>query len=313
MKGLHIIATGHYAPERIVTNDDLSKMVDTTDEWITTRTGMKKRHFCGEKDSNVTLAVAAATRAIAQTDIDVNEIGVVVVATFSGDYLVPSAACLLQKELELSDDIICFDLNAACSGFVFGLETIRGLLMQCEKKYGLLVGSECISRHLDMTDRSSCILFGDGAGAAVIELDDSRAYTSLFGCHGDLDVINCTNKAGERSLVHMEGQATYKFAVSTVPKLIESVVKKAGLTLDDIDVFICHQANARIVDAVARHLKLPKDKFFMNLHEYANTSAASLAIALSDAIEKGICKRGQTLLLAGFGAGKTWGAVVIDF
>lgn len=312
MKGLHIIATGHYAPNRIVTNDDLSKIVDTTDEWITTRTGMKKRHFCSEKDSNVTLAVAAAIRAIAKTDIDVNEIGAVVAATFSGDYLVPSAACLLQKELELSDDIICFDLNAACSGFVFGLETMRGLLMQSEKKYGLLVGSECISRHLDMTDRSSCILFGDGAGAALVELDDSRTYTSLFGCHGDLDVINCTNKVGEQSLIHMEGQATYKFAVTTVPKLIEGVVKKAGLTLEDIDVFICHQANARIVDAVARHLKQPKEKFFMNLQEYANTSAASLAIALSDAIDSGFCKRGQKLLLAGFGAGKTWGAVVID-
>ncbi len=312
MKGLHIIATGHYAPDRIVTNDDLSKIVDTTDEWITTRTGMKKRHFCSENDSNVTLAAAAAIRAIAKTDIDVNEIGAVVAATFSGDYLVPSAACLLQKELELSDDIICFDLNAACSGFVFGLETMRGLLMQSEKKYGLLVGSECISRHLDMTDRSSCILFGDGAGAALVELDDSRTYTSLFGCHGDLDVINCTNKVGEQSLVHMEGQATYKFAVTTVPKLIERVVKKAGLTLEDIDVFICHQANARIVDAVARHLKQPKEKFFMNLQEYANTSAASLAIALSDAIDSGFCKRGQKLLLAGFGAGKTWGAVVID-
>ncbi len=312
MKGLHIIATGHYAPDRIVTNDDLSKIVDTTDEWITTRTGMKKRHFCSENDSNVTLAAAAAIRAIAKTDIDINEIGAVVAATFSGDYLVPSAACLLQKELELSDDIICFDLNAACSGFVFGLETMRGLLMQSEKKYGLLVGSECISRHLDMTDRSSCILFGDGAGAALVELDDSRTYTSLYGCHGDLDVINCTNKVGEQSLIHMEGQATYKFAVTTVPKLIERVVKKAGLTLEDIDVFICHQANARIVDAVARHLKQPKEKFFMNLQEYANTSAASLAIALSDAIDSGFCKRGQKLLLAGFGAGKTWGAVVID-
>ena len=311
MKGLHIIATGHYAPERIVTNDDLSKMVDTTDEWITTRTGMKKRHFCGEKDSNVTLAVAAATRAIAQTDIDVNEIGVVVVATFSGDYLVPSAACLLQKELELSDDIICFDLNAACSGFVFGLETIRGLLMQSEKKYGLLVGSECISRHLDMTDRSSCILFGDGAGAAVIELDDSRAYTSLFGCHGDLDVINCTNKAGERSLVHMEGQATYKFAVSTVPKLIESVVKKAGLTLDDIDVFICHQANARIIQSIAKRLGEPEEKFPMNLQKYGNMSSASIPVLLDELNQSGQLKRGEKLILSGFGAGLTYGATAL--
>ena len=312
MKGIHIVATGHFSPDRIITNDDLSKIVDTTDEWISARTGMKRRHFCKEEDNNVTMAVEAAKRALEKTKIDQNEIGAVVVATFSGDYLVPSAACMIQKELELSDDIICFDLNAACSGFVFGLETIRGLLLQSEKRYGLLIGSECISRRLDMTDRGSCILFGDGAGAALIELDENRSYTSIFGCHGDPDVINCPNDAKNPGRVHMEGQATYKFAVSTVPKLIERTVEKAGIAMEDINAFICHQANARIVDAVAKHLKQPKEKFFLNLDEYANTSAASVAIALSDAMEKGFCKPGQKVLLAGFGAGKTWGAAIID-
>lgn len=312
MKGIHILATGHFAPDKIVTNDDLSKIVDTTDEWITSRTGMKKRHFCEAGDNNVTLATEAAKIALDKADIDINEIGTLVVSTFSGDYLVPSAACQVQQELGLSDDIICFDLNAACSGFVFGIETMRGLLMQSEKRYGLLIGSECISRRLDMTDRGSCILFGDGAGAALIELDENRSYTSVYGCHGDLAVINCPNDANKPGRVHMEGQATYKFAVSTVPRLIKKVVEKAGIELEAIDAYICHQANARIVDAVAKHLKQPKEKFFMNLDEYANTSAASVAIALSDAIDKGFCKPGQKVLLAGFGAGKTWGAIIVD-
>ena len=184
--------------------------------------------------------------------------------------------------------------------------------MQSEKRYGLLIGSECISRRLNMTDRGSCILFGDGAGAALIELDENRSYTSVYGCHGDLAVINCPNDANKPGRVHMEGQATYKFAVSTVPKLIKKVVEKAGIELEAIDAYICHQANARIVDAVAKHLKQPKEKFFMNLDEYANTSAASVAIALSDAIDKGFCKPGQKVLLAGFGAGKTWGAIIVD-
>lgn len=312
MKGLHIVATGHYAPEKIVTNEDLSKVIDTSDEWITARTGMKRRHFCKPEENNVSMAVIAAKKALEKTKISPEEIGVLIVATFSGDYLVPSAACMVQKELGLSDEMICFDLSAACSGFIFGMETIRGLLAGSEKKYGILIGSECISRRLDMTDRGSCILFGDGAGAAIFTLEEGKSYTSNIGCHGDAELIYCKNPADLPGKVHMEGQATYKFAVGTVPKLLKNTAEKAGLALEEIDLFILHQANERIIDAVAKHLKLPKERFFKNIEEFANTSAASVAIALSDAMERGSCKPGQKVMLAGFGAGKTWGAIVLD-
>ena len=313
MKGLHIVATGRYAPEKIVTNDDLSQIVDTSDEWIYTRTGMKKRHFCSGEEGNVFMASEAAKQALEKAKIDPEQIEALVVATFSGDYFVPSTACLVQKQLELPDDMICFDLNAACSGFVFGMETVRGLLLQSEKRYAILIGSEVISKKLDMSDRGTCILFGDGAGAVILELDENRGYTSIMGCHGDEQVIYCESGEDTSRKVHMDGQTTYKFAVSTVPSLIKRTVEKAGLTLDDMDYFVCHQANVRIIDAIARTLKQPREKFFVNIEEYANTSAASVAIALSDLDDSGLCKPGQKVLLAGFGAGKTWGAIVIDW
>ena len=312
MKGLKIISTGRFAPEKIVTNDDLSRIVDTSDEWIYPRTGMKKRHYCEGDQGNVYMAKRALESALIKSGIDKNQIGALVVATFSGDYFVPSTACLVQKELELPDDMICFDLNAACSGFIFGLETVRGLLLQSEKPYAVLIGSEVISKKLDMTDRSTCILFGDGAGAAILSLDENRPYTSMLGCRGDDELIYCKSGEDTDRKVHMDGQGTYKFAVRKVPGLIKHVVEKAEMSLKDIDGFILHQANARIIEAVAKVLKIPMDKFFVNIDEFGNTSAASVAIALDQAIETGWCKPGQKILLAGFGAGKTWGAVIVE-
>ena len=313
MRGLHIVATGHYAPKRVITNDDLSKIVETSDEWITERTGMKRRHYCTEEEGNVSMASAAARIALDRAGIDLSEIGSLVVATFSGNYFVPSTACLVQRELGLPDEMICYDLNAACSGFLFGLETVRGLLLQSEKRYALLIGSEVISRKLNMSDRGTCILFGDGAGAVVLELDENRGYTSVMGCRGDDRLIYCNASEDSDKKVHMEGQETYKFAVMKVPKLIKEVVAKAGLNMDQIDRFVCHQANARIIESVAKVLKQPMDKFYMNIQEYGNTSAASVAIALSELWESGMCKEGDKIVLAGFGAGKTWGAVVLDY
>ena len=312
MKGLKIIATGGFAPEKIVTNEDLSKIVETSDEWITARTGMKKRHFCDSDEGNVFLATRAAAQALERAGIDKDEIGAIVVATFSGDYFVPSTACLVQKELGLGDDIICFDLNAACSGFMFGLETTRGLLLQSEKKYALLIASEVVSKKLDMTDRGTCILFGDGAGAAVLTLDDEAVYTSIMGCHGDAEMINCPSGEDTNRKVFMDGQGTYKFAVRTVPGLLKDTIEKAGLRIEDIDGFILHQANIRIIDSVAKTIGVPKEKFFVNIDEYGNTSAASVALALNQAMEEGWCKDKKRLLLAGFGAGKTWGAAVLE-
>lgn len=312
MKGLKIIATGGFAPEKIITNEDLSKIVETSDEWITARTGMKKRHFCEGDEGNVFMATKAGAQALERAGIDKDEIGAVVVATFSGDYFVPSTACLVQKELGLGDDMICFDLNAACSGFMFGLETTRGLLLQSEKKYALLIASEVVSKKLDMTDRGTCILFGDGAGAAVLTLDDEAVYTSIMGCHGDAEMINCPSGEDTNRKVFMDGQGTYKFAVRTVPGLLKDTIEKAGLRIEDIDGFILHQANIRIIDSVAKTIGVPKEKFFVNIDEYGNTSAASVALALNQAMEEGWCKDKKRLLLAGFGAGKTWGAAVLE-
>lgn len=312
MKGLKIIATGGFAPEKIITNEDLSKIVETSDEWITARTGMKKRHFCEGDEGNVFMATKAGAQALERAGIDKDEIGAIVVATFSGDYFVPSTACLVQKELGLGDDMICFDLNAACSGFMFGLETTRGLLLQSEKKYALLIASEVVSKKLDMTDRGTCILFGDGAGAAVLTLDDEAVYTSIMGCHGDAEMINCPSGEDTNRKVFMDGQGTYKFAVRTVPGLLKDTIEKAGLRIEDIDGFILHQANIRIIDSVAKTIGVPKEKFFVNIDEYGNTSAASVALALNQAMEEGWCKDKKRLLLAGFGAGKTWGAAVLE-
>jgi 3-oxoacyl-[acyl-carrier-protein] synthase-3 len=235
--GLRVLAAGKAAPERIMTNDDLSKIVETSDEWIKTRTGMEKRHFCGEGESNTAFAAAAAKTAIERAGISSDEIGVLVVATLSADNFAPSTACLVQRELGLPDDMICFDLNAACSGFIFGLETVRGLLLQSGKKYAVLIGSEVLSKKLDMTDRGTCVLFGDGAGAVVLTLDDTRIYKSRIGCHGDDEMICCP--AGEETdrKIRMDGQATYKFAVRMVPSLVREVAEKAGVELEDIDVF----------------------------------------------------------------------------
>lgn len=312
MKGIRVVATGRFAPSKIMTNDDLSKIVDTSDVWIKERTGMERRHFCTENDTNVSMAFQAAKQAIERAQIDLHDIGILVVATFSPDNFAPSTACLVQKELNLPDEMICFDLNAACSGFIFGLETVRALLLQSQKPYAVLIGSEVISRKLDMTDRSTCVLFGDGAGAVVLTVDETNTYTSLLGCHGDDTVIYCPSGEDTNRKVHMDGQATYKFAVLTVPRLIKNIAKKANVDLADIDLFILHQANARIIDAVVKTLKLPKEKFFMNIEEYGNTSAASVAIALNDALEQNRCGDGKKVLLAGFGAGKTWGAVIMD-
>ena len=312
MKGLKLIATGGFAPEKIITNEDLSKIVETSDEWITARTGMKKRHICDGDEGNVFLATRAAAQALERAGIDKDEIGAIVVATFSGDYFVPSTACLVQKELGLGDDMICFDLNAACSGFMFGLETTRGLLLQSEKKYALLIASEVVSKKLYMTDRGTCILYGDGAGAAVLTLDDEAVYTSIMGCHGDAEMINCPSGEDTNRKVFMDGQGTYKFAVRTVPGLLKDTIEKAGLRIEDIDGFILHQANIRIIDSVAKTIGVPKEKFFVNIDEYGNTSAARVALALNQAMEEGWCKDKKRLLLAGFGAGKTWGAAVLE-
>ena len=308
MTGIRILATGKAVPKREVTNDDMAKIVDTSDEWIKQRTGMSVRHHVSDGENHTMLAEQAARAAIERANINKDDIGVVIVCTVSADYYSPSAACLIQGRVGLKKDVIAFDLGAGCSGFVFGLETIRALMMARKEKYGLLIGAEVLSKKMDMTDRGTCVLFGDGAAAAVVELSD-KLYTSVIGVDGDEEMINIKTPNG---YIHMDGQGTYKFAVATVPKVIEQVVKDAGLTYDDIDYYVMHQANLRIIESIAKKVKQPMDKFIVNIEKYGNTSAASVGLALDEAFEEGRIKPGDKVLICAFGAGRTWGAVVVE-
>ncbi len=308
MTGIKIIATGACAPKKVVSNDDLAKIVDTSDEWISQRTGMSERHYVSENENHTWLAEMAARQAVERAGIAKEDIGVVIVCTVSSDYFSPSTACLIQGRLGLSNDIIALDVGAGCSGFIFGMETIRSLMMARNAKYGLIIGAEVLSKKMDMTDRSTCVLFGDGAAAAVVQLSDSM-YESVIGVDGDEEMIHIKSPNG---LIHMDGQGTYKFAVATVPKVIEKVVKKAGLNYDDIDHFIFHQANLRIIESIARKINQPMEKFVVNIHKYGNTSAASVGLALEEAMQKGEIKTGEKILMCAFGAGRTWGSIIMD-
>ena len=307
MIGIKILATGSCVPKRVVSNDVLSTIVDTSDEWITKRTGMKERRYVSEGEDQTYLAEYAAREAIERSGVAPEDIEVVIVCTVSAEYYSPSAACLLQGRLGLRNDIIALDVGAGCSGFIFGLETLRALMMARNAKAGLIVGAEVLSKKMDMTDRSTCVLFGDGAAAAVVKLDE-RPYHSVIGVDGDEEMINIKVPDG---YIHMDGQGTYKFAVATVPTVIEEVVAKAGLTYDQIDHFVMHQANLRIIESVAKKMEQPMDKFVVNIQKYGNTSAASVGLALDEAYKTGCIKDGDRILLCAFGAGRTWGAVII--
>jgi len=310
MAGIKIIGTGHYIPEKVITNDDWAKLVETSDEWIVQRTGMKERHFAADDETTTSMGAKAAKAAIEDAGIDPNEIGAIICATVSADNYSPSDACLIQRDLGLHDNMIGFDLNAGCSGFIFGIETMRGLLMSGGFKYGIVVASEILSRKMDKTDRSTCVLFGDGAAAAIVALDENSNYYSTMGIHGDDELIKVPIPNGP---IYMDGQATYKFAVSSVPKLINGVMEKANVTPDEIDMFILHQANLRIIEAVKHRVKQPDEKFYINIDKYGNTSAVSVALAMDEANKAGKLKPGMKVLLAGFGAGKTYGAVIFEW
>ena len=319
-EGLHIVGMGHYAPEHVVTNDDLSKIVDTNDEWISSRTGIRRRHFITE-EKNQDMAIAAAKMAIEDAGIDKSEIGVVIVATIRPDHMTPSVACMVQKKLELPQDIPCFDINAACSGFMYGVQIARGMLLQNDKKYGVVVGSETLSKILDMNDRSTCILFGDGAGAVLLKASDRRPYLPVAHSDGRQKAaltMRSRHDGGRDFLaaeydLQMDGQAVFKFAVRKVPEVIREVLEKNHLRMEDIRYFLLHQANRRIIEAVARHLGIAVEKFPMNVAHCGNTSSASIPILLDELNHEGKLQKGDRLVLAGFGAGLTWGATVVEW
>ena len=308
MRGIHIVGTGRALPEKILTNEDMSRLVDTSDEWIVTRTGIRQRYICGQ-ETCASLASEAAKKALQEAaekeQVRPEEIGAVVVATATSDYDFPSTACLVQKELGLSSETMAFDLAAACSGFLYGLEVCRGLLTDSRKKYVLLIGSEQLSKITDYTDRQTCILFGDGAGAAVLRLDDSL-YVHRAWSRGSSESLYCEGVGTDGAKLKMDGSEVFRFAVRAFTQGMEDVLMEAGVRLEEVDHVICHQANRRIIEHVMKKYPGQEDKFYINIERYGNTSAASIPIALDEMREKGMLKEGMRVLAVGFGAGFTW-------
>ena len=314
MSGLKLLGTGSGLPGEILTNDDLARMVDTSDEWITTRTGISSRRRCGPGESHNGLCLQAARQALERAGVGPEEIGVCIVATLTPDRLTPATACVLQKELGMGEDTVCFDLNAACSGFVYALHTAQCLLAAAPRRFGLVIGAEVLSRVTDYTDRSTCVLFGDGAGAAVVEWrEDYPSICAVLGCRGNTEALRIPGVAsGAPSYIHMEGQPVFRFAVETVPKCITQVLDKAGLTADDVDRFVFHQANQRIIDMAVKKLKLPPEKCTGNIARTGNTSAASVPILLDELVSQGALRSGQRALCVGFGGGLTWAGALLE-
>lgn len=315
-----IIGLGYALPNSRITNDDLSQIMDTSDEWIVSRTGISQRYF--SQDLNTSdLCVLAARKAIQDAQINPSEIDLILVATFTPDHFTPSTASLVQKKLQLTqENIMAFDLNAACSGFVYGLEVADALSRN--HKIILLIGAETISKLLDFSDRSVSILFGDGAAALILKQDlEGVPMTHLNRAVIDdnevliaqgLNLIEDFKSINAPSFLKMQGAEVFRFAVWALEKAIKDILETKNLTLDDIDLIIPHQANQRILNYVAKSLKISTSKFYSNLNLVGNTSAASIGIALGMAKEQGLLQPNMKILLVGFGAGLTYGATLLQ-
>lgn len=312
MKGIKILATGGCLPAKIVTNEDMSRIVDTSDEWIVKRTGIRERRHCVE-ETHLELAVAAARQALERAGIDRTKLGVCLVTTVGGDHLTPSCACMLQKALDLPEYTPCFDLNAACAGFPYGLRVAQGMLSE-EKPYGLVVSCETLSRFTDFTDRGTCVLFGDGAGAAVVKASEEASdIYAVMGARSDDQVLYIPGAWKEdASVIRMDGREVFKFAVDIIPKCIQSILEQANMSLEQVDWVVMHQANERILDHVARKMDLPAEKVFKNIASYGNMSSACIPVALNDLYESGCLRPGAKVICVGFGGGLTWSGCMIE-
>lgn len=315
-----ICGTGSYVPQHIMDNDDLSKIVETNDEWIRERTGIGKRHIA-EDETTSYMAGQAAIKAVEESGIDPEEIELILFATSSSETVFPCAACEVQKMIG-AVHAAGYDLNAACTGFVLAFNTAQAYISAGIYKTILVIGADSMSNMIDWTDRSTCILFGDGAGAVVLRAEEGNpVYMAAHsdGMKGDaLTGLSRHRKGWEKendnaSYIHMDGQGVFKFAVRKVPEIIEEVLEKAHVGLDEIDYFVLHQANKRIIEAVAKRLKTDLSRFPVNLEEYANTSAATVPILLDEMNRNGELKKGQRIMLAGFGAGLTWAACLFEW
>ncbi|WP_443661946.1 beta-ketoacyl-ACP synthase III [Clostridium sp.] len=323
MNEVQIIGTGSYAPLNIMTNHELSKIVDTSDEWIVSMTGIKQRHIStGENTSD--LATKAATFALKNANIKAEDIDLIIVASTSPDQFVPATACIVQGNIG-AVNAMAFDISAACTGFIFALNIAMQFLKTGQRKRALIIGADVLSKIVDWTDRNTCILFGDGAGAAVLEAGSVRGIISInsasegqkgkFLTCPTVDVKNTYTKGTEnfKATISMDGKEIFKFAVKTIASSISRILKENNYTLDDIKYVVCHQANFRIIEFVVRKLKADKEKFFVNLDKYGNTSAASIAIALDEMNKENLLTVGDKIILVGFGGGLTYGASLIEW
>lgn len=323
MNEVVIAGVGKYIPSKVVTNDMLSQIMDTNDEWIVSRTGIKQRHITtGENTSDI--ASKAALKALENANIDVLDIDLIIVATCTPDMFTPATACIVQKNIG-AKNAFAFDISAACSGFIYGINIAKSMMKQNNIKKSLVIGAETLSKAVDWEDRSTCVLFGDGAGAAVLSLSEEEGIISTI-CKSQgskwenltiggkdvnnpyIDEVNSSN-----TYLQMNGSEIFKFATVTIVKLIKEILKENNLTLEDIDYIVPHQANERIIQFAAKKLNLPIEKFYINIHEYGNTSAASIPIALSEMQEKNLLKKGDKIIAVGFGAGLTSGACLIEW
>jgi 3-oxoacyl-[acyl-carrier-protein] synthase-3 len=318
---------GSFAPAKTLTNDELAKMVDTTDEWITTRTGIKMRHITTDNETTAYLATEAAKRALAEANLDAGEVELIIVATITPEMVFPSTASFVQRSLRAKKAWV-FDLAAACSGFVYGLSIVQQFLESGRLNNALVIGAETLSKITNWSDRTSCILFGDGAGAVVLErAEDGRKgiiYSTMSSDGDRWEALNCQaygslhppgKELDDPNKIYMQikGREVYQQAVRRIIEAVTECMEQCRLTIDDIGMIFSHQMNARIIESAAKRLNLPNDKVFLNIAEYGNTSAASVPIAFNDCARAGKIKRGDIIIFVAFGAGLTWGANVIEF
>ncbi|MHB1005430.1 MAG: beta-ketoacyl-ACP synthase III [Chloroflexota bacterium] len=321
-----IVGWGMYAPSKVVTNDDLASVVDTTDDWIKSHTGIAQRHIAEPKESTSTLAIRAAQNAIAVADFNPRHIDLVIVATLTPDYPWPSVACLVQDALGIPH-AAAFDISAGCTGFVYALSIASRLIAGGHHKAALVIGAETLSRIVDWTDRKTCVLFGDGAGAVLLQAteqptgllgatlgsDGSGAELLYVPGGGSKRPASVESVQNHQHYVKMDGSAVYRFAVDAMTKAARGVIEETGVGIGDIELVIPHQANIRIIQAATKALKLAPERVFTNIARYGNTSAASIPIALCEAVEHGRVQTSDHILLVGFGAGLTWGAALIQW
>ena len=324
-----ISGTGSYVPEKILTNHELEEIVDTSDEWIRSRTGIKERRIASDTQSTSDLATEAAKAAMEDANVSGEDIDLIIVATISPDAFFPATACYVQKNIGATNSL-CFDVSAACSGFLYAMQIAESLILSGQRKTALIIGAEKLSSMVDWEDRNTCVLFGDGAGSAILTVDENndkgrKLLSSSLGSDGrQTDIlhvpgggsacpITLENADQKLNTIRMQGREVYKYAVNAMRRAAEDALQKYGLSSEDVDMVIPHQANLRIIEAITDRMSIPKEKTFINLTKYGNTSAAAIAIALDEANKTKSINEGDIVLLVAFGAGLTWASYLLKW